>query len=82
PAKLTSVGLTPLDVFTAVQNTHINVGGDMIIQNSQAYVVRGIGLLNDIEEIKNIIVTNNNGVPLLVKDVASVEISNIPRLGW
>ncbi|MBN8838272.1 MAG: efflux RND transporter permease subunit [Sphingobacteriia bacterium] len=82
PAKLTSVGLTPLDVFTAVQNTNINVGGDMIIQNSQAYVVRGIGLLNDIEEIKNIIIQNNNGVPLLVKDVASVEISNIPRLGW
>jgi len=82
PSKLTSVGLTPLDVFTAVQNTNINVGGDMIIQNKQAYVVRGIGLLNDIEEIKNIIVQNINGVPLLVKDVADVEISNIPRLGW
>jgi cobalt-zinc-cadmium resistance protein CzcA len=82
PGKLTNLGLTPLDVFTAVQNTNINVGGDMIFQNHQAFVVRGIGLLNDIEEIKNIIVTNNNGVPLLVKDVATVEISNVPRLGW
>jgi len=45
-------------------------------------VVRGIGLLNDIEEIKNIIIENNNGVPLLVKDIATVEISNMPRLGW
>jgi cobalt-zinc-cadmium resistance protein CzcA len=82
PGKLTNLGLTPLDVFNAVQNTNINVGGDMIIQNTQAFVVRGIGLLNDIEEIKNIIVENNNGVPLLVKDIATVEISNVPRLGW
>jgi cobalt-zinc-cadmium resistance protein CzcA len=82
PGKLTNLGLTPLDIFNAVQNTNINVGGDMIIQNNQAYVVRGIGLLNDVEEIKNIIVENNNGVPLLVKDVATVVISNVPRLGW
>ena len=82
PGKLTNLGLTPLDIFTAVQATNINVGGDMIFQNNQSFVVRGIGLLNDIEEIKNIIIQNNNGVPLLVKDVASVDISNIPRLGW
>ena len=82
PGKLTNLGLTPLDIFNAIQNTNINVGGDMIIQNNQAFVVRGIGLLNDVEEIKNIIIQNNNGVPLLVKDVATVEISNVPRLGW
>jgi heavy metal efflux system protein len=82
PRKLASLGLTPLDVFTAVQNTNINIGGDMIFENDQAYAVRGIGLLNDINEIKNIIIQNNNGVPLLVKDVATVEISNVPRLGW
>src|SRR5579872_5205047 len=82
PGKLTSLGLTPLDVFTAVQNTNINIGGDMIIENDEAYAVRGIGLINDINEINNIIVKKNNGVPLLVKDVATVAISNVPRLGW
>src|SRR5580658_6480507 len=82
PGKLTNLGLTALDVFNAVQNTNINVGGDMIFQNDQGFVVRGIGLLNDVEEIKNIVIQNNNGVPLLVKDVATVEISNVPRLGW
>ncbi len=82
PGKLTSLGITPLDVFTAVQKTNINIGGDMIVENDEAYVVRGIGLLNDVNEIKNVIIQNNNGVPLLVKDVADVEISNIPRLGW
>ena len=82
PGKLASLGITPLDVFAAVQKTNINVGGDMIIQNNQAFAVRGIGLINDIVEIKNIVVSNNNGVPVLVKDVASVSISNVPRLGW
>jgi cobalt-zinc-cadmium resistance protein CzcA len=82
PGKLATLGITPLDVFAAVQKTNINVGGDMIIQNNQAFAVRGIGLLNDIDQIRNVIVSNNNGVPILVKDVADVNISNIPRLGW
>ncbi|MBN8853317.1 MAG: cation transporter [Sphingobacteriales bacterium 50-39] len=82
PGKLASLGITALDVYTAVQKSNINIGGDVIIQNDQAYVVRGIGLLNDINEIKNIIVQNISGVPVLVKDVAEVEISNLPRLGW
>ncbi|SDX31633.1 cobalt-zinc-cadmium resistance protein CzcA [Hydrobacter penzbergensis] len=81
PGKLYNLGITPLDVFNAVQKSNINIGGDVIIQNNQAYVVRGIGLLDNINEIKNIIVETNNGVPVLVKDVATVEISNMPRLG-
>ncbi|MGL5945337.1 MAG: efflux RND transporter permease subunit, partial [Sediminibacterium sp.] len=63
PNKLTNLGITPLDVFTAVQKTNINIGGDIIIQNNQAFAVRGIGLLNDVKEIENIIISNNNGVP-------------------
>ncbi|TWF34852.1 cobalt-zinc-cadmium resistance protein CzcA [Chitinophaga polysaccharea] len=81
PGKLTNLGITPLDVYSAVTKSNINIGGDVIVKNDQAYVVRGIGLLNDINEIKNIIVENVNGIPVLVKDVASVEISNMPRLG-
>ena len=82
PGKLASLGITPLDVFSAVQKTNINVGGDMIIQNNQAFAVRGIGLLKDINEIRNVIVSNANGIPVLVSDVAEVNISNQPRLGW
>ena len=82
PRKLTSLNITPLDVFNAVQRTNINIGGDMIVKNNQAFVVRGIGLLNDISEISNIVINNTNGVPVLVKDVGIVTISNLPRLGW
>ena len=81
PQILANLGITPLDVSTAVSKSNINIGGDVIKKNSQAYVVRGIGLLNDINEIKNIIIENNNGIPILVRDVANVTISNLPRLG-
>ncbi|MEO5649299.1 MAG: CusA/CzcA family heavy metal efflux RND transporter [Ginsengibacter sp.] len=81
PGKLSNLGITSLDVYNAVTKSNINIGGDVININSQAYVVRGIGLLNDINEIKNIIIRNVNGIPVLVKDIADVEISNLPRLG-
>lgn len=81
PGKLSNLGITPLDVYNAVTKSNINIGGDVININDQAYVVRGIGLLNDVNEIKNIIVQNVNGIPVLVKDLADVEISNLPRLG-
>ncbi|HYM94046.1 MAG TPA: efflux RND transporter permease subunit, partial [Chitinophagaceae bacterium] len=81
PQKLNDFGITALDVYSAISKSNINIGGDIIEKNSQAYVVRGIGLLNDINEIKNIIVQNINGTPILVKDIAGVVISNLPRLG-
>lgn len=81
PQKLASYNITPLDVYTAASKSNINVGGDVIVDNSQAYVVRGIGLINNAQEIGNIIVTNINGTPILVKDVAQVEIAALPRLG-
>ena len=81
PQKLALYGITPLDVYTAASKSNINVGGDVIVDNSQSYVVRGIGLLNNVEEIGNIILTNINGTPILVKDVADVDISQLPRLG-
>ncbi len=71
PGKLASLGLTSLDVFTAIQKTNVNVGGDIIVQNNQAFAVRGIGVLKDIHDIENVIVSNNNGVLLLVSDVAT-----------
>ena len=81
PQKIAGLGITPLDVYTAVSKSNINIGGDVIKKNNQAYIVRGIGLLNDINEIKNIFITNNNGLPVLVKDVADVQIAGLPRLG-
>lgn len=81
PNYLLKYGLSSLDVYNAVAKSNINVGGDVIEKNGQAYVVRGIGLLNDVSEIENIIITNMNGVPILVKNVAEVVEAGKPRLG-
>ncbi|RFS19592.1 AcrB/AcrD/AcrF family protein [Chitinophaga silvatica] len=81
PIRLAKYDITPLELYQAVTKSNVNVGGDVIEKNGQAYVVRGIGLLNSIQDINNIIIQNNNGVPLLVKDLANVREASAPRVG-
>lgn len=81
PNSIIHYGLTALDVYNAVNKSNINVGGDVIERNGQAFIVRGIGLLNNVDEIKNVIVTKINGVPILVKNLADVVETEKPRLG-
>ncbi|HMH20507.1 MAG TPA: CusA/CzcA family heavy metal efflux RND transporter, partial [Puia sp.] len=81
PIMLAKYDITPLEVYTAVSKSNINVGGDVIEKNGQAYVVRGIGLLDNIKDIENIIVDNINGTPILVKNLATVSPSHVPRVG-
>jgi len=81
PTELANYDLSPLEVFEAVSKSNINVGGDIIERGSQAYVVRGVGLLESIEDIENILIEVRGTTPILVKHVAQVEISAKPRLG-
>ncbi len=81
PTELNNYNLSPLEVYEAVSNSNINVGGDIIQKGSQAFVVRGIGLLESIEDIENILIEVKGGTPIRVKQVASVSISSKPRLG-
>ncbi len=81
PGLLAKYNLTAIDVYNAVSNSNINVGGDLIQKNDEAYVVRGLGLLTSIKDINNIIITKLNGVPILVKNVADVIESAAPRVG-
>ena len=81
PDLLIKYNLTSLDVYNAITRSNINVGGDVIERNGQSYLVRGIGLLNDISEIQNTIITKINGVPLLAKNVANIVEAGKPRLG-
>ena len=81
PTELKNYDLSPLDVYEAVSKSNINVGGDIIQQGDQAYVVRGVGLLDKIDDIGNITVKLNGTTPILIKNVAEVIVSNKPRLG-
>ena len=81
PTELQNYDLSPLDVYEAVERSNVNVGGDVIEQGEQAYVVRGIGLLDKLEDIENILITVKGSTPILVKHVAEVEVSAKPKLG-
>ncbi len=81
PAELSNYDLSPLQVYEAVAGSNINVGGDIIRKGSQAYVVRGIGLLETIEDIENILIEVKGENPIRVRQVATVSVSSKPRLG-
>lgn len=81
PTQLKNYDLSSLDVYEAVSKSNINVGGDIIQQGDQAYVVRGVGLLDKLEDIGNITIKADRSTPILVKNVADVVISSKPRLG-
>ena len=81
PVKLQKYDLTPLQVFEAVSKANLNVGGDVIEKNGQAYVVRGLGLLTSVEDIENTIVADYNDNPVLVKNIGAVLESSSPRVG-
>lgn len=81
PTELVNYDITPLEVFEAVANSNINVGGDVIQKGSQAYVVRGLGLLESVEDIENLLIDVKGSSPIRIKQVASVSVSSKPRLG-
>ena len=81
PIEMRNYGITPLQLFRAMEESNINVGGDVIKRGSQAYVVRGIGLLESVEDIENLLVDVQGNSPIRVKQIASVSVSSRPRLG-
>ena len=81
PNQLATYGVSSLELYQAIANSNVNVGGDVIQRSSQAYVVRGIGLINNEREIGDIVVKNVGGTPILVRNLATVHESCQPRLG-
>jgi cobalt-zinc-cadmium resistance protein CzcA len=73
PAKLQSYGLSMRDVLEAVGRNNANVGGAYIEKGSEQYLLRGIGLVEKADDIRNIVVkTGKEGVPVYVSDIAEV----------
>jgi cobalt-zinc-cadmium resistance protein CzcA len=80
-AKMKAYGVSMQQVLTALDRGNANAGGSYLEQGEQQYLIRGIGLLRSVEDIENVIVTERNGTPLLVKDIADVGVSSVPRQG-
>jgi cobalt-zinc-cadmium resistance protein CzcA len=81
PVLLVKYGITSQDVFSAVEKSNLNVGGDVVVTNEQAFVVRSLGLIKTVQDIENILIKNFNGTPLLVKHCAQVELTGSQRVG-
>jgi cobalt-zinc-cadmium resistance protein CzcA len=78
---LVSYNITLKSLFDAIQANNQNTGANFIEHGDEQYVVRGLGLVKDIEDIKNIVLDSRNGTPIRVSDVATVEIGNEIRQG-
>ncbi len=79
--KLIAYSLTLPQLLQAVSNSNINVGGNTVNIGSQSAVVRGVGLIRSIDDLASTMVSQSNGNPVLVKDVATVTVGEKPRLG-
>jgi cobalt-zinc-cadmium resistance protein CzcA len=79
--KLIAYGLTLPQLLQALNNSNINVGGNTVNIGTQAAVVRGVGLIRSVEDLRNTMLTQSNGNPVLVSDVATVTVGQKPRLG-
>jgi heavy metal efflux system protein len=81
PAKIAGVGLTAQQVQAALAANNGNAGGGFYSQGGQFYYVRGVGRLQTLEDIGNVVLAVHDGNPVLVKDVGRVVIGIAPRLG-
>ena len=79
--KLRAYGLTFQNLLDALGRGNGNAGGSYVAQGAQQYAIRGIGLLRSAEDIGQIVVTARNGTPVLIRDIARVEVGAVPRLG-
>jgi len=92
PRKLETYNVTVPQMLTALGNANVNVGGREIRIGQQSINIRGVGLIDDgggddltqgrkVDDIENVVLSQSNGVPVLVKDVAKVTVGYVPRLG-
>lgn len=79
--KLRASGVTLMEVITAVQNANLNVGGKVIDENGAEFVLRGIGLIESVEDLELIPVKAMNGTPVYLKDLATVQVGGDFRRG-
>ena len=92
PAKLETFNVTIPQIITALGAANVNVGGREVTIGQQSINIRGIGLIDDggdddlakgnrVQDIENIVLSQSNGLPIQIKDVARVEVGFVPRLG-
>ena len=72
PAELLRFNVAVNDVINAINNNTANAGGGRVSRGDQSFIVRGVGLVHTLEDLGNVVVTQNNGVPILVSDLGAL----------
>ncbi|HET7152885.1 MAG TPA: CusA/CzcA family heavy metal efflux RND transporter [Candidatus Kapabacteria bacterium] len=81
PNALVKYKITLQQVANAIQSNNVNTGGNILTLGGQGLAVRGIGRITSDDDIKNIVVAAQNGTPIFMKDLASVEVGALPPSG-
>ena len=81
PEKLMEYGISLSDITEKVEQNNLNAGGSILTEGSQSYVVRGIGLIEDLEGLGNIVVKTVNGTPVYLKELGELRYGNLERKG-
>jgi cobalt-zinc-cadmium resistance protein CzcA len=79
--RVLQYGLSLSQVLQALNNSNVNVGGQTVNIGPQAAVVRGVGLIHSMDDIRRTMVSAPRGLPVLIGDIATVQVGNQPRLG-
>lgn len=79
--KLKSLNISVAETFSALEKNNNVAGGGYIEKANQAYFIRGEGLIGSLEDIENIVIQTRGGIPIYIKDVASVGFGNATRFG-
>ncbi|MDY0780974.1 CusA/CzcA family heavy metal efflux RND transporter [Tenacibaculum sp. IB213877] len=81
PQKLKAMNISIADMYSALEKNNSVAGGGYIEKTNEAFFVRGEGLVSSLKDIENIVVSNNNGLPIYIKDVAKVGYGSATRFG-
>jgi cobalt-zinc-cadmium resistance protein CzcA len=81
PGKLISYGVNLPQVMTALANSNANVGGNYLTVGAQNFNIRGLGLINSLADIENVVVAEKEGIPIFVKTLGQVSVGHRVRLG-
>uniref|UniRef100_A0A831U095 Efflux RND transporter permease subunit n=1 Tax=Geobacter metallireducens TaxID=28232 RepID=A0A831U095_GEOME len=81
PEKLVKYGVTVDDVYSAIGSNNENVGGNILERGTDQYIVRGVGLIQSLDDIENIVLKSTGGTPTYLRDVAQVRVGEAVRMG-
>ncbi|KZE81227.1 hypothetical protein AV926_08015 [Myroides marinus] len=81
PHKLEQYGLSLSDVTETIEENNVNAGGSVLTRGDLGYVVRGIGLIKDLEDLGKIVVKAEDGIPVFLNDLGRLKYGNVERKG-